>query len=128
VASPSEPERAPRPRIRDGLWIVEKTALGLLEIPATRGCHPEARHDAVAYTQTSAGPKDLAWAARESGAAATKTSRPRPPLRPGRGVERAYHLVRERIPPLARDRVPAPDIEAAATLVRDGVFAEIWKS
>jgi histidine ammonia-lyase len=51
----------------------------------------------------------------------------RKPLRPGRGVERAYALVRERIPPLARDRVLAPDIEAAATLVRSGLFAEIWK-
>jgi histidine ammonia-lyase len=43
-------------------------------------------------------------------------------------VERAYHLVRERIPPLVVDRVLAPDIEAAATLVREGVFAEIWKT
>ena len=51
----------------------------------------------------------------------------RKPLRPGRGVERAYQLVRERIPPLTRDRVLAPDIEAAATLVRGGIFAEVWK-
>jgi len=51
----------------------------------------------------------------------------RRPLRPGRGVERAYAIVRERIPPLTADRVIAPDIESAATLVRDGVFAEIWK-
>jgi histidine ammonia-lyase len=50
----------------------------------------------------------------------------RKPLRPGRGVERAYHIVRERIPPLVVDRVLAPDIEAATTLVREGVFAEIW--
>ncbi|HEV7588234.1 MAG TPA: histidine ammonia-lyase [Longimicrobium sp.] len=52
----------------------------------------------------------------------------RKPLRPGRGVERAYHLVRERIPALTTDRVLAPDIEAAATLVREGVFAEIWRT
>ncbi len=51
----------------------------------------------------------------------------RKPLHPGRGVERAYAILRERTPPLDRDRVLAPDIEAAATLVRSGVFAEIWK-
>ena len=34
---------------------------------------------------------------------------------------------RERIPPLMTDRVLAPAIDAAATLVREGVFAEIWK-
>lgn len=51
----------------------------------------------------------------------------RKPLRPGRGVERAYEAVRGTIPPLDHDRVLAPDIEAAATLVRDGVFADIWR-
>ncbi|HEX6749989.1 MAG TPA: histidine ammonia-lyase [Longimicrobium sp.] len=51
----------------------------------------------------------------------------RKPLRPGRGVERAYAILRERIPPLDRDRILAPDIEAAATLVHSGIFAEIWK-
>jgi len=50
----------------------------------------------------------------------------RKPLRPGRGVERAYGLVRERIPPLDRDRVLAPDIADATALVRSGVFAGIW--
>jgi histidine ammonia-lyase len=50
----------------------------------------------------------------------------RKPLRPGRGVERAYGIVRERIPPLDRDRVLAPDIAAATALVRSGVFAGIW--
>jgi histidine ammonia-lyase len=45
------------------------------------------------------------------------------PLRPGRGVESAYRLVRERIAPLERDRVLADDIEAAATLVRSGALA-----
>ncbi|MBA3969059.1 MAG: aromatic amino acid lyase, partial [Gemmatimonadetes bacterium] len=42
------------------------------------------------------------------------------PLRPGVGVEEAYHQLRERVPALAQDRVLAPDIEAAATLVRSG--------
>jgi histidine ammonia-lyase len=51
----------------------------------------------------------------------------RKPLRPGRGVERAYELVRERIPALERDRVLSGDIEAAAGMVREGVLAELWR-
>jgi histidine ammonia-lyase len=49
------------------------------------------------------------------------------PLRPGVGVEKAYGLVRRRIRPLGRDRVLAPDIEAAAELVRSGELATLWK-
>ncbi|CAN5811717.1 histidine ammonia-lyase [soil metagenome] len=49
------------------------------------------------------------------------------PLHPGAGVERAYRMVRERISPLERDRVLAPDIEAAAALVREGGLAAIWR-
>jgi histidine ammonia-lyase len=45
------------------------------------------------------------------------------PLRPGRGVERGYRLVRERIAPLERDRVLSDDIGAAAALVRSGSLA-----
>jgi histidine ammonia-lyase len=49
------------------------------------------------------------------------------PLRPGEGVERAYGLVRERIAPLERDRVLAPDIAAAADLVRSGDLVTLWE-
>jgi histidine ammonia-lyase len=48
------------------------------------------------------------------------------PLRPGRGVEKAYRLVRERIAPLGADRVLAPDIAAAAELVRSGALVDLW--
>jgi histidine ammonia-lyase len=47
------------------------------------------------------------------------------PLQPGHGVRHAYRLVRERVPALAEDRVLAPDIEAAAALIRDGAFSVI---
>ena len=47
------------------------------------------------------------------------------PLRPGRGVLTAYERVRERIAPLAADRVLAPDIATAAAMVREGVFASV---
>jgi histidine ammonia-lyase len=52
----------------------------------------------------------------------------RKPLRPGLRVERAYHLLRERIPPLDHDRILAPDIATASALVREGVMAEIWQA
>lgn len=45
------------------------------------------------------------------------------PLRPGVGVSRAYGHIRDRIAPLHDDRVLAPDIEAAAEMVRQGVLA-----
>ena len=51
----------------------------------------------------------------------------RKPLRPGRGVQRAYDSLRERVPALDEDRILAPDIEAAAALVREGVLAEVWR-
>ncbi len=47
------------------------------------------------------------------------------PLKPGLGVEEALGALRERIPPLTRDRVLAPDMEEAARMVREGVFAAI---
>ena len=46
------------------------------------------------------------------------------PLRPGKGVEEALRLVRKRIRPLTQDRVLAPDMEAAAELVRSGMLTE----
>ncbi len=49
------------------------------------------------------------------------------PLRPGRGVARAYTLVRERVKPLAGDRPLTPDIEALTELVRSGAFSQFWR-
>ena len=49
------------------------------------------------------------------------------PLRPGRGVAAAYDLVRERVQPLAHDRVLAGDIAALEALVREGAFACLWQ-
>lgn len=47
------------------------------------------------------------------------------PLRPGAGVEAAYEMIREQVPPLGRDRVLAPDIEKLEAMVRAGDFARI---
>jgi histidine ammonia-lyase len=47
------------------------------------------------------------------------------PLRPGRGVARAYEQVRQRVAPLTEDRVLAPDIAALEELVRSGTIAAV---
>lgn len=44
------------------------------------------------------------------------------PLRPGDGVRAAYDAVRTLVAPLTADRPPAPDIEALAVALRDGLF------
>ena len=50
------------------------------------------------------------------------------PLRPGRGVEAAFRALRRHIPRLDADRVLAPDIEAAAGLVREGTLVAAAES
>ena len=49
----------------------------------------------------------------------------RRPLTSSAAVERAHALLRAHVPPLDRDRVLSPDIEAAARLIGEGVFGEI---
>jgi histidine ammonia-lyase len=44
------------------------------------------------------------------------------PLRPGPVVERAHAAVRAVVPHLDEDRIPAPDIESVAGLIRAGAF------
>ena len=46
----------------------------------------------------------------------------RRPLRPGRGVARAYDLLRALVPALTVDRTPSPDIEAVSSGIRSGLF------
>jgi histidine ammonia-lyase len=49
------------------------------------------------------------------------------PLRPGRGVARAYDAIRERVAPLVRDRELGPDIRAIEALVRSGAFVRVGR-
>lgn len=46
----------------------------------------------------------------------------RAPLRPGRGVQRAYEIVRSNVARLERDRSMANDIESLAAAIRAGQF------
>ena len=49
------------------------------------------------------------------------------PLTPGHGVQRAYDMVRARVPALEQDRILAGDIQQLEALVRDGSLATLWK-
>jgi histidine ammonia-lyase len=49
----------------------------------------------------------------------------RKPMHPGRGVQRAYELVRARVPRLAADRGMSSEIEAVALIIRSGEFDDI---
>jgi histidine ammonia-lyase len=47
------------------------------------------------------------------------------PLRPGVGVEQAYDIVRQHIPPLETDRYLSPEIETMIGLVHAGAFSSL---
>jgi histidine ammonia-lyase len=46
----------------------------------------------------------------------------RAPLRPGRGVERAFEIVRRSVPRLERDRPLSEDMQKLALMIRQGAF------
>lgn len=50
------------------------------------------------------------------------------PLRAGRGVESAFDMVREKVPPLIADRVLSTDIRRLEDMVRAGHFARIYQT
>ncbi|MGQ0813531.1 MAG: histidine ammonia-lyase [Gemmatimonadota bacterium] len=50
------------------------------------------------------------------------------PLKPGRGVARAYELVRASVPALDSDRQLSSDIEALTGLVHSGAFAKLHQA
>jgi histidine ammonia-lyase len=49
----------------------------------------------------------------------------RKPLKPGKGVQQAYQIVREHVSKLEIDRVLTPDISALANAVKRGAFEEV---
>ncbi len=52
----------------------------------------------------------------------------RRPLKSGTGTNAAYTVARARIAPWTTDRVPAPDIEAARTLIRTNALVQAAES
>ena len=49
------------------------------------------------------------------------------PLKPGRGAQAAYELIRSVSPRLEQDRSLAPDIERVGALIDEGWFSKILK-
>ena len=49
----------------------------------------------------------------------------RKPLSPGRGVKKAYEIVRSRVEHVSHDRSTSKDIEAIVDAIREGAFAEL---
>ncbi|MGI8733535.1 MAG: histidine ammonia-lyase [Pyrinomonadaceae bacterium] len=49
----------------------------------------------------------------------------RAPLKPGRGVQRAYEIVRSHVPRLVADRSMSQEIQTIATAIREGEFDSI---
>ncbi len=49
----------------------------------------------------------------------------RAPLRPGRGVRRAFEIVRQHVPRLQGDRALSSDIQSLAQVIREGAFDEL---
>jgi histidine ammonia-lyase len=50
------------------------------------------------------------------------------PLRPGRGVGKAWAAVREIVPALVQDRALAPDIRKLEERIRTGAFSDIVRA
>jgi histidine ammonia-lyase len=50
------------------------------------------------------------------------------PLQSSTALEQAHALLRQQIPAMAQDRFLAPDIEHAATLVRNGSLSRIFRA
>src|ERR687887_2679995 len=47
------------------------------------------------------------------------------PLRPGKGSQRAWRLIRDRVSRLTQDRILAPDIQKIRSLVASGAMSEV---
>lgn len=126
----------PRPGLNSGLMILQVTVVDLLaELrvlahPASVDSVPTSanQEDHVSMGMTAARKARRAVEILEQVVAAELLAAAqglefRSPLRPGRGVEKAYRLIREVVAPLDRDRSPAPDLKAVAELVRSGALA-----
>lgn len=126
---------SPEPGIRSGFMIVQVTAadllaeLRVLAHPASVDSVPTSgnQEDHVSMGLAAARKATRAVECLEyvlavellCGAQAVDYLKP---LRPGRGVERARALLREKVPPLDEDRPLSGEIEEVRRLVREGAF------
>ncbi len=131
------PFLSPKPGLHSGLMIVQYTAAALcnelagLAAPASVVNIPTS---AGIEDYNSFGPRSAAKADRAMGLVervvaiellcAAQALEAHRPLRSGKGVERAHEAVRTVVTPLSSDRPPSPDIEAIASLIGAGAFAD----
>jgi histidine ammonia-lyase len=126
---------SPQPGLHSGLMIVQYTAAACCNEMQTL-----ATPASVANIPTSAGVEDYnsmgATSAHQTYASVQlarsviaiellvmcEAMEYQRPLRSGPAVERAYDVVRERIPPLTEDRPPAPDIAVIESLISAGAL------
>jgi histidine ammonia-lyase len=123
----------PHPGLNSGLMIVQVLAAALVSENKALA-HPAS----VDSIPTSANREDhvsmAPWAARKARSIVTNATRVLAAellcaaqgleferrLRPGRGVEAAYHRIREQVPPLERDRALHGDLETIERMIADG--------
>jgi histidine ammonia-lyase len=135
------PFLTPEPGIQSGLMIAQVTAVDLLAEmrvlthPASVDSVPTSanQEDHVSMGMTAArkvrrSVECLEYILGIELLCAAQALEDLKPLRPGAGVEEAYQIMREEIPPLTQDRILAPDMERLAGMVREGVFSRIARS
>ncbi|HEV3146824.1 MAG TPA: histidine ammonia-lyase [Gemmataceae bacterium] len=131
----------PHPGLNSGMMIVQVLAAALVSENKSLA-HPAS----VDSIPTSANREDhvsmSTAAARKSRLVVTNTTRVlaaellcaaqglefREGLRPGRGIEAAYRLIREHVRPMGRDRTLHRDLEAVERLIRIGSLLEAVES
>jgi histidine ammonia-lyase len=129
---------SPQPGLHSGYMIAQYTAAACCnEIIQLAGPASVANIPTSAGMEdyNSFGPASARKARRSLGLAesvvsielmcATQALEAHAPLRSGAGVERARAEIRRVVAPLLADRSPSPDIEAVASLVRQGVFTSV---
>jgi len=132
------PFLTPQPGVQSGLMVVQYTAAALVaelralaqpasisSLPTSGGMEDWNSMGATSALQAQQA-LDLARdvVAIELLCAAQALEQHRP-LRSGRGVEAAYERIRARVPILAADRPPAPDIAALAQMIGEGLFEDL---
>jgi histidine ammonia-lyase len=124
-----------QPGISSGFMMAQVTAAALLaesrvlahpvsidNVPTDGGKEDHVSMGMTASTKLRAVVENAEYAVSIELLAAAEGLEYRQPLRPGRGVRRAYEVVRSGVPRLARDRALAPDIAKIAAMIRAGEF------
>ncbi|MGE3144405.1 MAG: histidine ammonia-lyase [Pseudorhodoplanes sp.] len=127
----------PRPGLNSGFMIAQVTAAALTSenkqkaFPASVDSIPTSANQEDHVSMAAQGARRLQGMARNAAdivaiewLAAAQAVDFHAPLKTSAPLERARVLLREKVPHLENDRMIAPDIEAAATMIRSGALAQ----